>query len=98
MKKILVLLLALVMVFSLVACKSKEQKAADKVLKKLENCLDDQEKAKDDSDIAEMTSVASEMMEIAVEAEEAYQDLLKVDEDAAQKFMEDVEDICAKFY
>ena len=40
MKKILALLLAVIMLLSLAACKSKEQKAADEFLKDMEKLID----------------------------------------------------------
>lgn len=93
MKKILALLLAVMMLLTLTACKSEEQKAADKYLKEMKDLVKDLEKANEDEDMEELMKLAGELMEMAEEGQEIYEDLKDVDEDAADKFQEDVEEL-----
>ena len=69
MKKILALLLVVIMLLSLTACKSKEQKAADEFLKDMEKLIDEMIEAIEDED------------EDALD--ELYEDLEKMGEDFA---------------
>ena len=91
MKKVLVVLLALVMVFSLVACKSKEQKAADEYLKKLEEF----DERWDDASGQEKYGMSKEMAELVIEGERVRENLEKVDSDAATEFDKEMVKIMA---
>ena len=73
MKKLIALLLVLVMVLSLTACKSKEQKAADQFLKDMEALLDDVIAAVEDEDVDAMEDLMEELKEVALEALERCQ-------------------------
>ena len=97
MKKILVMLLALVMVFSLFACKSKEQKAADEFLEKYEQLIDDLIAAKDSGDLSELTSLADELQELSAESADVAKDLKESDPDAAADFLAKIAEINAKW-
>ena len=93
MKKLFAILLAVTMLFTLTACKSEEQKAADEYLKKVEKLMDRITDATEDQDIEALMSLSEELMELAEEYEEIYEALEEVDEEAAEEFEEALNDL-----
>ncbi|MBQ3215466.1 MAG: hypothetical protein IJB11_05035 [Oscillospiraceae bacterium] len=96
MKKILAILLVVVMVFSLTACKSKEQKAADDFLKEFETLVDDFIEAYEDKDFDRVSQISKELESMDEEFNQVLEDLKESDEDAAKKFCDDIEAIADK--
>ena len=90
MKKILALLLAAMMLLTLTACKSKEQKAADKFIKELEDLIDDMERAADRDDDDKLEDLTEDYEKLLEDYEDIYDDLEDADEDAAEDFEKDV--------
>ena len=93
MKKLIAILLVVVMMFSLTACKSKEQKAADQYLNDLEALLEEVITAVEDEDMDAIEDLMEEMEDLGEEGEDIYKDLKKKDKDAAKEFKNDVEDM-----
>ena len=96
MKKILALLLAVMMLLTLTACKSKEQKAADKYLKDLEKLMDEVIEAAEDKDVDKLMELLEEGEEMDAEFQDIYDDLADVDEDAAEDFEKEYKELCDK--
>ena len=86
MKKLLAILLVVVMLFSLTACKSKEQKAADKFVKDLEKLLDEVITAVEDEDEDAVEDLMEELEDMGEDYEDIYDDLKDKDRDAAKEF------------
>lgn len=93
MKKLFAILLAVTMLFTLTACKSEEQKAADEYLEKVEKLMDRITDATEDQDIEALMSLSEELMELAEEYDEIYEALEEVDEEAAEEFEEALNDL-----
>lgn len=93
MKKLFAILLAVTMLFTLTACKSEEQKAADEYLKKVEKLMDRITDATEDQDLEALMSLSEELMELAEEYDEIYEALEEVDEEAAEEFEEALNDL-----
>ncbi len=93
MKKLLAVLLAVMMLLTLTACKSEEQKAADKFLKDTEKLCKELIKAIEDEDADAFMDVIEESEELDADYEEIYEDLKDEDKDAAKKFKKAYEDL-----
>ena len=93
MKKLIAILLVVIMMFSLTACKSKEQKAADQFLKDLEELGDEIIAAIEDEDLDKLNELMEEFEEMGEDYEDIYDALEEKDEDAAEQFESDVEDL-----
>ena len=96
MKKILALLLAVIMLLSLTACKSKEQKAADEFLKDMEKLIDEMIEAIEDEDEDALDELYEDLEKMGEDYEDILEDLEDKDEDAAEEFEEDVEKLGEK--
>ena len=97
MKRILAIVMVLVMALSLVACKSKEQKAADKWLKDYEAFLEEAEEIAEDGDLSKLEDLMEEAETLGEEGEEIYEDLKDKDKDAAKEFLEEMEEMTMEF-
>lgn len=93
MKKLFAILLVVIMLFSLTACKSKEQKAADQFVKDLEQLLDDVLVAVEDEDEEALMDLMEELEDMGEDYEDIYDDLKDKDRDAAKEFKNEVEDL-----
>ena len=87
MKRIFALLLVIVMVICLSACKSKEQKTADKILEEYQELM---EEIDDASTTQEVEEIVGEIYDKLEYVNTAYEDLKEVDEDAAEEFMDEI--------
>ena len=74
MKKILALLLAVIMLLSLTACKSKEQKAADEFLKDMEKLIDEMIEAIEDEDEDAAEEFEEDVEKLGEKMEEAMEE------------------------
>lgn len=98
MKKLFAILLVVVMLFSLTACKSKEQKAADQFIKDLEEYLDEVIAAVEDEDEDALIDLDEEIEDLHEDYEDIYDDLKDKDRDAAKEFKNEVEDLIEEIY
>lgn len=93
MKKIIAMLLAVIMLLSLTACKSEEQKAADQFLKDMEKICNEIIEAVEDEDEDKLMDLMEELEELGEDYEDIYEDLEDVDEDAAKDFEDAIEEL-----
>jgi rubrerythrin len=104
MKKIIAFLLAVAMLLCMVACdseggsgessgKSKAQSAADRFLEDFEDLIDDLIDAYEDKNKEAFEALYEESNEMRGEFEELWNNLKKKDEEAADEFWEDFEDL-----
>lgn len=93
MKKLFAILLAVTMLFTLTACKSEEQKAADEYLEKVEKLMDKITDATEDQDLEALMSLSEELTELIEEYDEIYEALEEVDEEAAEEFEDALDDL-----
>ncbi len=97
MKKLLVLALAGVLVFSMTGCKSKQQKAADEFIEKMDKLIDDYEDACKDEDAEKAEKIDEKLEKLAEDYEDIYDDLEDKDEDAADDFEDDYMKLAEKY-
>ena len=90
MKKVLALIMALVMVLALTACKSKEQKAADNFIKEMDTLVDEAIVAFQDQDLERLQSLQDEIKELRSGYNDILADLRATDEEAAAEFEEEI--------
>jgi len=90
------IMLVVLMVISLTACKSKEQQAADDFLKEFETLVDDFVEAYHDKDFDKVSQLSKELESMDKEFNQVFEDLKESDEDAAKKFCDDIEAIADK--
>ena len=88
MKKLLAVLLAVMMLLTLTACKSKEQRAADKLLKETEALVEDLTKAIEDEDTEKIEKLMEDSEDLGERYQEVLEDLTEADEEAAEEFTE----------
>ena len=90
MKRVLALILVLVTVFTLTACKSKEQRAADKFLKKMETLVDDSIEAFENKDTGRLQELQKEIDDLGDDYKEIFEALKEKDPDEAEAFANSV--------
>lgn len=93
MKKTIAIMLIIAMLLSLTACKSKEQKAADEYLEKLEKLVNDFVETFENQELEKHEALMDEIFEIEEDYEDIYEDLEKVDEEAAEAFEKAYDDL-----
>ena len=97
MKKIIAMLLAVIMLLSLTACKSAEQKAADDFLNDMEKLIDEIVEAVEDEDEDKLMDLEEDLAKMGEDFEDILKDLEDVDEDAAKEFEKAVEELGEEF-
>lgn len=90
MKKLLAILLAMVMVITLAACKTKAHRAADNYLEEMKKLKDKIVNAANNENEDKAERLYEDLEEMLEDGEEIYDDLSDEDEDIAEEFRDEV--------